>query len=69
VLACSNDPATGPDFLIDGVTREAPGLAFKQRLANPPEFPDVDSQCGLKALVFTAVTPATRKAVDPATRE
>ena len=53
VLACSNDPATGPDFLIDGVTREAPGLKFVERLANPPEFPDTDGECGLKALVFT----------------
>lgn len=52
VLACMNDPAFGEDFLIDGVTREAPGLHFKQRLANPPEFPDVDPQSGLKALVF-----------------
>ncbi|MGN8275729.1 class I SAM-dependent methyltransferase [Pseudomonas sp. SMV71] len=60
LLACSNDPATGPDFLIDGVTREAPGLAFVERLANPPEFPDIDSQCGLKALVFKAAAPATR---------
>ncbi|WP_053144388.1 class I SAM-dependent methyltransferase [Pseudomonas sp. P97.38] len=60
VLACSNDPATGTDFLIDGVTREAPGLAFSERLANPPEFPDIDPQCGLKALVFKAAAPATR---------
>ncbi|WP_434563568.1 class I SAM-dependent methyltransferase [Pseudomonas sp. Z4-20] len=52
VLACSNDPATGPDFLIDGVMREAPGLIFGQRLENPPEFPDADPACGLKALVF-----------------
>src|SRR5690606_8886302 len=41
VLACSNDPATGPDFLIESVTREAPELVFEQRLENPPEFPDV----------------------------
>jgi 23S rRNA (cytosine1962-C5)-methyltransferase len=52
VLACSNDPATGTNFLIDGVTREAPGLMFEQRLENPPEFPDADLECGLKALVF-----------------
>jgi 23S rRNA (cytosine1962-C5)-methyltransferase len=52
VLACSNDPATGPGFLIDGVMREAPGLTFEERLANPPEFPDADPACGLKALVF-----------------
>jgi 23S rRNA (cytosine1962-C5)-methyltransferase len=52
VLACMNDPAFGPDFLIDGVTREAPSLRFEQRLENPPEFPDADVECGLKALVF-----------------
>lgn len=52
VLACMNDPAFGEDFLIDGVTREAPGLRFVERLENPPEFPDIDAQSGLKALVF-----------------
>ena len=52
VLACMNDPAFGSDFLIDGVTQEAPGLRFEQRLENPPEFADVDPESGLKALVF-----------------
>ncbi|WP_439865129.1 class I SAM-dependent methyltransferase [Pseudomonas antarctica] len=52
VLACMNDPAFGEDFLIDGVTREAPGLRFVERLENPPEFTDIDPQSGLKALVF-----------------
>lgn len=52
VLACMNDPAFGSDFLIDGVTREAPSLRFEQRLENPPEFPDIDAESGLKALVF-----------------
>ncbi|MGE8143923.1 class I SAM-dependent methyltransferase [Pseudomonas frederiksbergensis] len=52
VLACMNDPAFGSDFLIDGVTREAPSLHFVERLENPPEFPDADVECGLKALVF-----------------
>ena len=52
VLACMNDPAFGEDFLIDGVTHEAPGLRFVERLENPPEFPDIDAQSGLKALVF-----------------
>ena len=52
VLSCMNDPAFGEDFLIDGVTREAPGLHFVERLENPPEFPDIDPQSGLKALVF-----------------
>lgn len=53
VLACMNDPAFGADFLIDGVTREAPSLRFAQRLENPPEFPDADVEAGLKALVFS----------------
>nr|WP_314418554.1 class I SAM-dependent methyltransferase [uncultured Pseudomonas sp.] len=52
VLACMNDPAFGSDFLIDGVTLDAPSLRFVQRLENPPEFPDADAECGLKALVF-----------------
>lgn len=52
VLACMNDPAFSVDFLLEGVTQEAPGLRFEQRLENPPEFPDADEQCGLKALVF-----------------
>ena len=52
VLACMNDPAFGADFLIEGVTREAPSLRFERRLENPSEFPDADIECGLKALVF-----------------
>jgi len=52
VLACMNDPAFGAAFLIEGVMREAPSLRFEQRLENPPEFPDTDVECGLKALVF-----------------
>ncbi|MHA6492122.1 class I SAM-dependent methyltransferase [Pseudomonas borbori] len=52
VLACFNDPLIGPDFLLDGVAREAPGLRFVERLSNPPEFADVDPNGGLKALLF-----------------
>jgi len=52
VLACVNDPAIGPDFLIDGMAREAPDLGFVERLENPPEFADIDPDSGLKALVF-----------------
>ncbi len=55
VLACMNDPSFGPDFLIDGVTQEAPSLHFEQRLENPPEFPDIDPESGLKALVFKRI--------------
>lgn len=52
VLACMNDPALGPEFLIEELRREAPGLRFVERLENPPEFADIDPQSGLKALVF-----------------
>lgn len=52
VLACMNDPALAANFLIEGVTREAPGLRFEQRLDNPPEFADIEPDGGLKALVF-----------------
>ncbi|WP_166364204.1 class I SAM-dependent methyltransferase [Pseudomonas akapageensis] len=55
VLACVNDPAIGPDFLIEGVAHEAPSLRFEQRLENPPEFPDANPDGGLKALVFRMV--------------
>ena len=55
VLACINDPDTGPGFLIEGVAAEAPELVYLQRLENPPEFPDVSADCGLKALVFERV--------------
>ncbi|MBF7729749.1 class I SAM-dependent methyltransferase [Pseudomonas sp. N040] len=52
VLACCNDPDRGSAFLLDAVAREAPGLVFRERLENPPEFADIDPECGLKALVF-----------------
>lgn len=53
VLACVNDPAIGPDFVIDTMAREAPQLRWQERLANPPEFPDIDPASGLKAMVFS----------------
>lgn len=52
VLACINDPAIGPDFLIRAMAAEAPQLAFVERLENPPEFADVDPDAGLKVLRF-----------------
>lgn len=53
VLACINDPDVGPDFLIEGMAREAPALTFTTRLENPPEFPDIHPDSSLKALVFS----------------
>jgi 23S rRNA (cytosine1962-C5)-methyltransferase len=55
VLACVNDPAIGPDFLVQGMEAEAPELRFVERLENPPEFADIDADAGLKALVFRRV--------------
>ncbi|WP_313027625.1 class I SAM-dependent methyltransferase [Pseudomonas lopnurensis] len=55
VLACVNDPDVGPDFLVEGMAAEAPQLRFERRLENPPEFPDVNPDSGLKALVFVRV--------------
>ena len=52
VLACVNDPDIGPDFLIDVMAREAPGLRFIERLDNPSEFADIHPDSGLKALLF-----------------
>ncbi|MCQ4313282.1 class I SAM-dependent methyltransferase [Pseudomonas stutzeri] len=52
VLACINDPDTGPDFLVEGMSAEAPELVFQERLENPPEFADISADSGLKALVF-----------------
>ncbi len=54
VLACVNDPDTGTDFLIQGMAAEAPQLRFSKRLENPPEFPDISPESGLKALLFVA---------------
>ena len=52
VLACVNDPTISSQFLIDGMAIEAPELHFQQRLDNPAEFPDIDPEGGLKALIF-----------------
>ncbi|MBC9251449.1 methyltransferase [Pseudomonas alcaligenes] len=58
VLACINDPAIGPDFLLTEMAREAPGLRFERRLDNPPEFADSDPDSGLKVLLFSQDAPA-----------
>ncbi len=55
VLACLNDPDTGPDFLLAAMAEEAPSLAFEARLENPPEFLDIDPDAALKVLAFRRV--------------
>ena len=57
VLACVNDPAVGPDFLLAGMAADAPQLQLVERLENPPEFADVDPDAALKALVFRRPAP------------
>ncbi len=54
VLACCNDPSIAPTFVIDEMAREAPSLRYVERLANPPEFADIESDSALKVLVFAA---------------
>lgn len=54
VLACSNDPEIGPEYLIQSMSEQAPELQFRERLDNPPEFPDINPDSALKALIFTS---------------
>ena len=51
-LLCLNAPEMTSQFLLDLVAAEAPDLRFVQRLANPAEFTDVDSERALKVLLF-----------------
>lgn len=53
VLACVNSPQVSSDFLIESMKEEAPELTFRERLDNPPEFMDVDSEAALKVLLFS----------------
>ncbi|MGO3343815.1 MAG: class I SAM-dependent methyltransferase [Marinomonas sp.] len=54
VLACVNDPTLTSQFLIDNMKQEAPSLVYQTRLENPVEFPDIEIESGLKALIFQA---------------
>jgi 23S rRNA (cytosine1962-C5)-methyltransferase len=53
VLACVNSPTVSSQFLIDGMQEEAPELSYQERLDNPPEFADIDSEASLKVLRFS----------------
>ncbi|MFW1677199.1 class I SAM-dependent methyltransferase [Pontibacter sp. JAM-7] len=52
VLACHNDPQHDCAFLQQLMLRHSPQFAFEQRLANPADFPEPNSEQGLKALVY-----------------
>lgn len=51
-LLCLNAPELGTDFLKAQMTEAAPALQFVQRVANPPQFADVDEERSLKVLVY-----------------
>ncbi len=52
VLACLNDPAIGPEYLIEQMATLCPECRFVERLANPASFPEADAQKGLKVMRF-----------------
>lgn len=58
VLACLNAPHLGEEFLDEIFARELPGSVRVARLANPPEFVDIDPQAGLKVIQYRYVRPA-----------
>lgn len=51
-LLCLNAPELGMAFLQEPMQALAPGLAFVQRVANPPVFADVSDDRALKVLVY-----------------
>jgi len=53
-LLCLNSPKLGVAFLQEQMQALAPGLAFVERLPNPPAFMDVSSDRALKVLVYRA---------------
>lgn len=53
-LLCLNSPKLGVAFLQEQMQALAPGLAFAERLPNPPAFVDVSGDRALKVLVYKA---------------
>lgn len=52
VLLCLNYPQLGSDFLMQLVEDCCPEFVFCERIANPDDFPDQDSEQALKVLLF-----------------
>ncbi|MDR9830417.1 class I SAM-dependent methyltransferase [Vibrio sp. FNV 38] len=52
VMACVNSPAVGSHFIVESMQEEAPEIQFVERLDNPPEFADIDSESSLKVMLF-----------------
>ncbi|MDR0201340.1 MAG: class I SAM-dependent methyltransferase [Delftia acidovorans] len=51
-LLCLNAPELGTDFLKAQMAEAAPTLQFLERVANPPQFADVDEERSLKVLIY-----------------
>jgi len=52
VLACLNAPELSDGFLKNQFTEHLPNAEFVERLASPPDFPDVNPEQQLKLLVY-----------------
>ncbi|WP_028470813.1 class I SAM-dependent methyltransferase [Neptunomonas japonica] len=52
VLACHNDPAHNQSFVRELMAQECPEFAFVELLASQQDFPDLESERGVKAMVF-----------------
>lgn len=53
-LLCLNAPELPSTFLTDQMATLAPGLAFVQRVPNPPAFEDIAPERALKVLAYQA---------------
>ena len=52
VLACHNDPAHNQSFVRELMIQECPEFAFVELLASQQDFPDLESERGVKAMLF-----------------
>lgn len=52
VLACHNDPAHNQTFVRDLMAQECPQFSFVELLPTQEDFPDLESEGGVKAMVF-----------------
>ncbi len=53
VLVCHNAPQQDTAFLTQLMAEHCPQFVFEKRLNNPEDFPELDPEKGLKALVYT----------------
>ncbi|WP_293267799.1 class I SAM-dependent methyltransferase [Neptunomonas sp.] len=52
VLACHNDPAHNQSFVRDLMAQECPEFNFVELLPSQEDFPDIETERGVKAMVF-----------------